>query len=187
LSLSFAQQPAGAGAVAPTKIGFVDSMQFLASTAEGKAALESLQKLMQEKEQQYGTQKQELDKLKTDLAQKERSLNPQTRQEMVNVIAEKEKSLIRFQEDAQGEITRRRDEVMSAISDKAMKVINEYAEKNGFGAIFVRDPQIVSYVAPAVDITEEIVKAYDAANPAAAPAASSSSAAPAATQPAAQP
>ncbi len=169
------------------KIGFVNSMEVLYGTDEGKQALDKLNKMMQEKQGQFDTQKNELDKLKDDLAQKERNLNPQTRQEMATSIAEKEKALTRFQEDAQAEITRRRDEIMGTIGEKAMKIISDYAEKNSFGAIFVKDQQIVTYVAAALDVTPEIIKAYNQANPAAAAPAATSSAAPAGNQPAAKP
>jgi len=182
LTFTLAQQ-AAAPAPAPTKIGFVNSMEVLYGTEEGKQALDRLNKLMQEKQAQFDAQKNELDKLKDDLAQKERNLNPQTRQEMATSIAEKEKAITRFQEDAQGEITRRRDDVMGTVGEKAMKIITDYAEKNGFGAIFVRDQQIVTYVAAALDVTPEIIKAYNQQHPAAAPAATSS-AAPPTTQPA---
>ncbi len=185
LAFTLAQQPA-AGA-APTKIGFVNSMEVLYGTEEGKQALDKLNKLMQEKQGQFDAQKNELDKLKEDLTQKERNLNPQTRQEMANSITEKEKALTRFQEDAQAEITRRRDEIMGTIGEKAMKIISDYAEKNSFGAIFVKDQQIVTYVAAALDVTSEIIKAYNTQHPAAAAPAATSSAAPAGTQPAAKP
>ena len=49
---------------------------------------------------------------------------------MANTIAEKDKALTRFQEDAQAEITRRRDEVMGTIGERRSKIINDYAEKN---------------------------------------------------------
>ncbi|MFB3904307.1 MAG: OmpH family outer membrane protein [Acidobacteriota bacterium] len=179
LTFCLAQQPAGAPV--PSKIGFVNSMDVLYGTEEGKQALDRLNKLMQEKQAQFETQKNELDKLRDDLAQKERNLNPQTRQEMANTIAEKEKALTRFQEDAQGEITRRRDEVMGSIGEKAMKIISDYAEKNGFGAIFVKDQQIVTYVAAALDVTPEIIKAYNQQHPVAAAPAATSSATPAPT------
>lgn len=190
LTFGLAQQPAASPA--PTKIGFVSSMDVLYGTDEGKVALDGLNRLMQEKQGQFDTRKNELDKLRDDLAQKERNLNPQTRQEMAGSITEKEKALTRFQEDAQQEITRRRDEVMGVIGEKAMKIITDYAEKNGFGAIFVKDQQIVTYVATGLDVTPDIIKAYNtahpaAAAPAAAPPAAPAGAPPAAAKPAAKP
>jgi Skp family chaperone for outer membrane proteins len=185
LTFTLAQQQPAASAAAPTKIGFVNSIEVLYGTEEGKQALDKLNKLMQEKQGQFDAQKNELDKLKEDLAQKERNLNPQTRQEMANAIAEKEKALTRFQEDAQSEITRRRDEVMGTIGEKAMKIISDYAEKNSYGAIFVKDQQIVTYVASALDVTPDIIKAYNEQHPAPAVPAATSSAAPGGAQPAA--
>jgi Skp family chaperone for outer membrane proteins len=164
---------------APVKIGFVNSYDVLYGTEEGKQALDRLNKLMNDKQQQFDTQKAELDKLSADLEQKRMNLNVETRGEMERTVQEKQKGLTRFQEDAQAEITRRRDEFLGVISEKASKVIEDYAQQNNFGAVFLRDQQ-QAYVAAGLDITPEIIKAYNAAHPvAAAPAATSSTTPPA--------
>jgi Skp family chaperone for outer membrane proteins len=165
----------------PLKIGFVNSYDVLYGTEEGKQVLDRLNKLMNDKQQQFDTQKAELDKLSADLEQKRMNLNVETRNEMERTVQEKQRGLTRFQEDAQAEITRQRDEYLEGISEKASKIIEDYAQKNEFGAVFLRDQQ-QAYVATALDITPEIIKAYNAAHPVAgAPAATSSTTPP--TQP----
>jgi outer membrane protein len=154
------------------KIGFVSSYDVLYNTDEGKQALDKLNRLMQEKQQAFDSKKANLDKLQLDFQAKQGSLNAETRNEMARTIEEQQKELTRFQEDAQAEITRKRDEYLGVISDKAQKIIADYAEKNSFGAIFLRDPQFVAFIAPAMDVTQEIIKLYNQqhAAPAAAPA-----------------
>lgn len=164
MTFTFAQQAAAPAAV--QKIGFVNSYEVLYGTDEGKLALEKLNKLMEGKQQLFNSQKADLDKLKADFEQKQMNLNAATRQEMAATIAEKEKALTRFQEDAQGEITKNRDELLAQISEKASKIINDYAQKNSFGAVFLRDPQIVTFVAAPLDITPEVIKLYNQQHPA---------------------
>jgi len=180
LVTGFAQGQTAAGG-ANMKIGFVSSYDVLYGTDEGKQALDKLNGVMQDKQKQFDTQKAELDKLKDEFAQKERNLNPSTAAEMRTQIGDKEKALTRFQEDAQTEINHRRDELLSAISEKIQAIISDYAQQNNFGAILMRDPQVVTYIAPAMDVTPDIIKVYNQKHPA---AAGTTSAAPATAAPA---
>ncbi|GEM_PF-530484 len=175
-------QPAAGGA--NMKIGFVSSYDVLYGTDEGKQALDKLNVVMQDKQKQFDTQKADLDKLKNEFTQKERTLNPATATEMRSQIDTREKALTRFQEDAQSEINRQRDELLSSISEKIQAIIGDYAKQNNFGAIFMRDPQIVTFIAPAMDVTPDIIKVYNQKHPAAA-AAGTTSATPATPTPAA--
>jgi Skp family chaperone for outer membrane proteins len=180
LVTGFAQGQTAAGG-ANMKIGFVSSYDVLYGTDEGKQALDKLNTVMQDKQKQFDTQKAELDKLKDEFAQKERNLNPSTAAEMRTQIGDKEKALTRFQEDAQTEINHRRDELLSSISEKIQAIISDYAQQNNFGAILMRDPQVVTYIAPAMDVTPDIIKVYNQKHPA---AAGTTSAAPATAAPA---
>lgn len=176
-----AQGQTAAGA-ANMKIGFVSSYDVLYGTEEGKQALDKLNVVMQDKQKQFDSQKTELDKLKTEFTQKERTLNPATAAEMRSQIDQREKALTRFQEDAQTEINHQRDELLSTISEKIQAIIGDYARQNNFGAILMRDPQIVTFLAPAMDVTPDIIKVYNQKHPAA--AAGATPAAPATAAPA---
>ena len=171
----FAQGQTATGA-ANMKIGFVSSYDVLYGTDEGKQALDKLNGVMQDKQKQFDAQKAELDKLKDEFAQKERNLNPSTAAEMRTQIGDKEKALTRFQEDAQTEINHSRDELLSSISEKIQAIISDYAQQNNFGAILMRDPQVVTYIAPAMDVTPDIIKVYNQKHPAAAGAGTTTSA-----------
>ncbi len=68
-------------------------------------------------------------------------------------------------EDAQNDFNRDRDESINRIGQKMVHVINEYAQKNGFSLV-LDDAQIpVYYASKDIEVTAEIIKNYDAANP----------------------
>jgi outer membrane protein len=157
---------------APTKMAFVNSYEVLNGTEEGQRGLERLNDLMQEKQKDFDTQRSELDKLREQFAAQERTLNPETRNEMQRSMEERDRRLARFQEDAQMEINRQRDELLGRVSERAQEIINDYAEKNGFGVVFLYDPRMLAFLSPALDITDEIIRLYNAgAASASAPAA----------------
>jgi len=81
-------------------------------------------------------------------------------------LEEKQKLLKRSQEDAQADFASDRDEMLRRIGQKMMKIIDDYARQNGFVLIMGSDQVPIYYAAKEVDLTEQIIKLYDAANPA---------------------
>ena len=68
----------------------------------------------------------------------------------------------RFQDDANRELTKRRDEVLAAVDQKVMPIINQYGQANGYDLIFRKFESGLIYAADAVDITDEVIAALDA-------------------------
>ncbi|MDA2929863.1 OmpH family outer membrane protein [Acidobacteria bacterium AH-259-O06] len=146
------------------KIGFINTLEVLNGTEEGKREIEKLNQFASEKQQQVVSQTTELQKLQEQYATQQRTLNPETRAEMERTIQDKDRKLKRLQEDIQLEYTQRRDELLGRMSEKIRVIINEYAPKNGYGVIFLRD-QTQTYVEPSLDITQDIIKIYNEQNP----------------------
>jgi|SRR5690606_16821574 len=146
------------------KIGFVDSREVLYGTAEGKQQIEALNSLRQEKQQEFDSRTEELQKLQEEYAAQQRTLNPEARAERERLIEQKQVQLKRFQEDAQAEIEQRQNEILQRMSERAQNVIDEFAEQNGYVAIFMRD-QTQAYVAPSLDVTKQIIALYDQRHP----------------------
>ena len=106
-------------------------------------------------------------------------------------LEEKNKLLKRTQEDAQADFATDRDEMFRRIGQKMVTVIQDYAQKNGFSLIIGSDQVPIYYQGPDVDVTDQIVKLFDAANPIDAPTtggpAAPRSGAPSAAKPATKP
>lgn len=151
------QKPAGPS---PTKFGFIETLRIVYETEEGKAEIAKVQDFINKKQGEYDGKKGDLDKLSEQYQNQQRNLNPETRDEMEKTIQTKDKELKRFQEDTQAEIDRQRDGILGKLGQKVQSLIDDYARENGYAAIFVR-AQAQAYVAPSLDITDEIIKRYN--------------------------
>ena len=104
-----------------------------------------------------------------------------------------QKSLQRSLEDAQGEYQNQQNELVNRIGGKLMQVLDTYAKNNGYTLILDYSQGGVLWAGQTVDVTQQVVEAYNTqsgvaapANASSAPAAPSALRAPSATRPAAQ-
>lgn len=151
------------------KMGFVNTLEVLYGTEEGKREIGKVEQFMADKQKEFETKNSELEKLKEQFAAQQRTLNPETRTEMQRAMEEQDRQMKRFQEDTQLEINRRRDELLGRMAMKIQKIIDAYAEQNKYAVVFLRD-ESQPYVAPSLDITQEIIRIYNQQNPVAPPA-----------------
>ena len=166
-------------APAGDKIGFVNTLAILQGTAEGRQQLTEMESYRNQKQQEMQTQSEELQALRQQYESQSRMLNPDTAAQMEQEIASKDRQLRRMQEDFEIDLNQRQSELLNRMSEKIQALIAEYAQQNGFGAIFLQSPSL-PYFAPALDITANVIKIYDEkypvagaeqpATPAAAPA-----------------
>lgn len=142
------------------KIGFITTIEVLNTTEEGKIEIERLNQFGVQKRQEIETKAAELQQLQEQYSTQQRTLNVATRTDMERNIQEKERNLKRDQEDTQLEYQQKQDELLARMSAKIHEIINDYAPQNGFSVIFLRDQSQI-YVAPATDITQEVIKLYN--------------------------
>ncbi len=148
-----------------TKIGFVNTLEVLYGTEEGKRELEELNQFAAQKQQEIATQGSELQRLRDQYLTQQATLNSATRAQSERTIADKDRDLKRLQEDIEVEYNQRRDELLARVSEKIRVIINEYAKLNGFGAIFLRN-EGQTYVDLSLDITQEVIRIYNERYPA---------------------
>jgi outer membrane protein len=186
---------AGAGSVhaqsatpAAGKIGVINMQAAIANTGEGKKVIADLQKKYQPRQQELQRLQQEIQAIQDQLSKQSATLSDEEQGRLNRDAEEKQKQLKRSADDAQSDFNHDRDESINKIGQKMVRVINEYAQQNGFSLI-LDDAQIPVYFASKdIEVTEEIIKRYDAANPAGdAGAASKPAAHPATATPAAKP
>lgn len=186
-ALAWGQTPA-AGAPAG-KIGVINIQQAIFGTAEGKNALAELQKKYQPRQQDLQRQQEEVQTLQDQLQRQQTTLSDAERIRLGRELAEKQKLFERAREDTQADIQEDRQDVINRIGQKMVQIVNDYAKQRGYSLILdaqipiyggsqVTDAQIpIYFAAEDVNISDAIVKQYDAAFPAA------SSATPAAAKP----
>jgi len=156
---------AQSAAPAQSKIGVLNIQLAIANTAEGKKVIADLQKKYQPRQLELQRLQQEIQAIQDQLTKQSATLSDEEQGRLSRDSEEKQKLLKRSADDAQSDFNRDRDEAINKIGQKMVRVINDYAQQNGF-MLVLDDAQIPVYFASKdIEITEEIVKRYDAANP----------------------
>jgi outer membrane protein len=176
-------------AAVPGKIGIINNIQeAIFATEEGKKALADLQKKFQPRQDDLQRQQQEIQALNEQLQKQAATLSDEERMRLSRDLEDKQKVFKRATEDFNAEVQGDREDALRRIGRKMMVVLSEYARQNGF-ILVVDAAQInVYYASPEIDLTPEIIRRFNAANPADTGATTGTpTPTPAATKPAAPP
>jgi outer membrane protein len=154
------------GAAAPAlaqaqKIAIIDTERVLTASATGKQALESLNALRDEKQKQGEALTATLQDLQKRLEEGRLSLSQDKIAELQRQMEDKTLEFRRFQDDANRELGKRRDEVLAAVDAKVMPIINDYGKANGYDLIFRKFESGLIYASDATDITDEVIAQLD--------------------------
>jgi len=160
LILQASAQPAG-----NAKLAFIDVDRAVVSTQEGKRNLEEFQKTYEAKAKEVQDKQDALNKAMNEFQAQQTTLSDEKREERQNQLDEQTTALNRLKEDHQKFLERRRAQVINAILGKMQPIIADYSKKNSYTAVFVIQQQMLAYVDPLADVTNEIIKLFDAANP----------------------
>ena len=165
-----AAQPAGASAPAthPTKIGVIQIQSALVSTKEGQKATSDFQaRVFEPKKKELDRKAAEIRDLQDKLQRGGNALATAAKEDLQRNIDAKTKVYNRDMQDAQDEAEQEQRKMLDELGQKMMQVIDKYAVANSYAVIIdVSNPQTpVLYASNAVDITKDIIEAYDKAAP----------------------
>lgn len=177
VALALATAPA---ARAEQKLGYVDFQRAIKEVEEGKITGAALKKEADEKQRQLNTRMEELRKLQEDFQKQAQILTPEAR---AAKAAEVERKTMETQEiymKLQQELSTKERDAMRPLADRLTAVAREIAEADGFTMIFDRESAGLVYAPASLDLTNELIRKYNAKFPAgAAKAAPKPAAAPA--------
>ena len=164
-----AQSPAPATGA---KVAVINMQAAIANTAEGKKALGDLQKKFTPRRADLEKQQQEISALQDQLQRQATTLSDDEQRRLSRELDDKQRIFKRAQEDFQAEGQQEQQDIGQRIGGKMVKLLDDYAQKNGFELVIDATPQTlpIYYIAPQMDLTETMIKLYDAANPVAAEA-----------------
>jgi outer membrane protein len=168
LSLALAAPLAAQGgpAAAPggsLKIAVIDTEKILLSSVAGKKAVADLKKLQEQRENELRAKAQELKDLQTKISDGRLSLAQDKLADMSKQLEEKDIALRRAQDDATRELNKKRDEMLAAIDERVMPVINQVGKDLGYTLIFRKFESGLIYADEAIDITGTVIQRLDAA------------------------
>ncbi len=175
LSVSAFAQTNGGGAAAPatqtTKVGIISIQDAIVASNEGQRDLSALQTKFAPKQTELNTLSKEIESLQTQLRTQGDKMNDDARATLIKSIEAKQKILQRQGEDAQSDYNAQQGEIANRIGQKMMDVIDKYAKQNGYSLIVdVSNPQSpVLWAGTNINITKDIVEAYNTQSGVAAP------------------
>jgi outer membrane protein len=166
LGLAFLSPILSAQAQGPVRIGVINIQQAISSTAEGKQAAAEL-------ETQFAARQQELDTLGKQVNDVRQRLNSgasmtdDERQRLNLQGTRLTQRLDRKSNEFQEDVNAAQLERVNEIGRKMVAVINRYATEGNYTAILDSSAQSspVLFAAKNVDVTQDIVRLYDQANP----------------------
>ena len=162
-----------AAQTAGTKVGVINIREAIGQSAEGKKASADINSRFQPRGQDMQRQQEDIKAIQDQLQKQGTTLSDEEQARLRRDLDEKQKIFQRASEDLNADYQRETQDVLQRLGGKMLRVISEYAQQNGFTLVIDNAQIPVYYAAKELDITAEVVKRYDAANPVeAAPAAS---------------
>jgi outer membrane protein len=144
------------------KLAYVDMQKALNESRAGKKALGELQKLMEERKTGLQRQKEALEKKKDELDKQGLLLNEDTRKTRENEVRTLERDYSRTLSDLKDEFGRREGEFTDGIRKDLLKVIEKIGREGGYTLVLEKQYSAVLYAPPSIDLTETLIKRYDA-------------------------
>ena len=141
------------------KIGFVDVQRAIAESASGKRAKERFQAQVKKAEGDLLKEKQELDRLKSDLDKKGQLMREDERRTME---ADLQKRVVNYQRtagDYQQDLRQKESEMMNEILKELEVIVNEVGKSEKFTVILERSQ--ILFADPGIDITSKVIDLYN--------------------------
>ena len=167
-----AQASPAAGSASPAKVAVINIRGAIVATAEGKQASAELQSQFAPRQNEIENLNKKIGDLRQRLATCEGKCS---QDEITRLTQEGQKAaqrLDRLNNEYQEDVNAAQGEVIDRIGRKMVDVIDRYARENGFSVVLDSSAQGNPILYAQIDLTQDIIRLYDAAYPvkAAAPA-----------------
>ncbi len=153
-------------APAAAKVGVINFNAAIALCNEGQRDFGALQKKFEPRQTELQNLGKELEDLKKQLNTQGDKMNDDARANLSKTIEQKQKTLQRSLEDARTEFQGQQNEIAERIYRKLGEVLVTYARNNGFSLVLKYDESDqqnpLLWWQPTVDITQDVIGAYNA-------------------------
>ncbi len=157
LALLFLALPAFA-----QKIGYVDLQRALNVSTAGVAAKQQMTEEVQKYEGEFKAKQDEVLQMKADLEKQAALLSESARAEREREYQRRVTDLQRFQQDIQEDLQRKDAEYTGQIINELFEIMQTVGSEAGYTMIIEKNEGAIVYADPEFDLTDELIKAYDA-------------------------
>jgi outer membrane protein len=142
---------------AADKVGYINLQRLVNESKMGKAAKNDIQKLRQKKETTIKNKLDDIIKLR-DFINKEGDKIPfSEKRKKIDKLQNMYKEYQRLVADAKEDITKEDRDLVATILERADGVLKKVAKSKQY-TIILKDPKVIGYLDPRVDITDSVLK-----------------------------
>jgi outer membrane protein len=158
---------AQAAAASGGKVGVMNIQAAIVSTAEGKQAQAELQSQFAPRTTELQNLQKQIDDLQSRLQTGQTTLSDEEKARLSRQGDQLTRTFQRKRQEFQDDSQDAQQDVVNRIGRKMIDVLDKYAKENGYSVILDTSSQQtpVIYAANQVDVTQEIVRLYDANYP----------------------
>jgi outer membrane protein len=151
-------------ALAQAKVAVVNTQRAILESADVKKAAAALQTKYKPRQDQLDKLQREINDLQTQLESSAGKLSAAGQADLEAQGQRKQREAQRISEELQADVDRERNDVLQRAQTRMTEVLKKIAEEKSLDIVV--DTSAVPFFKPAVDLTDEAVKAYDKAYPA---------------------
>ena len=155
-------------AAAQAKVAVINLQKAVLESAEIKAASAAMEARFKPRVAQIETLDKEIAAIAQNLQTNAGKLTPQAETDLNAQGQRKQRDVQRLRDDLQADVDRDRNEILQKSAAKMTDVLKKLAEEKGYDIVV--DAPYAPYFKAALEITTDLIAAYDKAYPASAPA-----------------
>src|SRR5256712_12643914 len=154
--------PAGGQAAGLQRIAFIDVQRVRARSAAGVAAREQLEREKATMQKEMDNKRKELETLREELEKKGALLTPEVRRDKQDLFERKRRDAARLADDFQKELERKESMLLQKVLQEVSGIIEKLGKERGYYLVVEKRGAGVIYASAEADLTDEIIRAYDA-------------------------
>lgn len=143
------------------KVGIVSIQKVINSIKEGKKVTKQLEGSFKKKQKKLSAEEEKIKKLQQDFKKQVVVLSDKAKRTKEKEIGEKIMALKQKTVEYQREMTTQEQKLKKPILDKLKKVVDDVSKKQNLDLTFEASASPVIYSKTTIDITSDVVKAYD--------------------------
>jgi outer membrane protein len=144
------------------QIGFVDLQRVLVGSKRGQEVLANLQAEKDAKQREIQAQEKEIRQIEVNLEKQRDAITEDARKDRDRGIRDRTRDLRRMVEDLSRSFTERERDLQQRLYQEVAVVVRAYGKEKGYLLILGRRVSGVLYGSETVDLTDEMIAAYDA-------------------------
>lgn len=158
-----AQAPAPRPFPEGTRYAFINIQRVAAESNEGKAATAKVQALNQQKVNQLSELNKKVQADQQKLQSQLSVMSDQARVQLEREIERQNRDIQRFTQDAQEEVAQLQSELQEVFQSRLLPVIQTVVQEKGIHLLFSQGDAGLVWADASLDLTEDIIKRFDAA------------------------